>query len=68
MPELEILRQYGGITGYVNGEVGYLGHIDYDVTGGVDHQHEVVPPCEVVSPCRPMQEGSILEHLYKMYI
>ena len=32
----------------------YLGHIDDDVAGGVDYEHEVVPAGEVVCPGWPV--------------
>ena len=43
----------------------YLGHIDDDVAGGVDDQHEVVPPSQVVSPGGPAENFPILQHLNK---
>ena len=41
----------------------HLGHIDDDVAGGVDDEHEVVPAGEVVSPGRPVEESTVLNHL-----
>ena len=41
----------------------YLDNIDEDVAGAVDDKHEMVPPSEIVGPCRPMFNGSVLHHL-----
>ena len=41
----------------------YLCHINDNVAGAVDGQHEVVPPGELVSPGGPVVDGPILEHL-----
>ena len=35
-------------------ELEVLGYIDDDIAGGVDDQHEVVPPGEVICPARPV--------------
>ena len=51
------------IAGGVSGEDAHLGHIDDDVAGGVDDQHEVVPPSKVVSPGGPVKNFPILKHL-----
>ena len=41
----------------------YFGHVDDDVTGGVDHQHQMVPAREAVRPPVPVLDGPIGQHL-----
>ena len=64
-PELEILGRKKMMTTIdgVDSDDAHLGHVDDDVTGRVDHQHEVVQHGEVISPARPVIDLCILEHL-----
>ena len=61
MPELEILRY--GDSHERRRNVCDLCNIDDDVARGVDPQHEMVEPGEVLSPGWPVQNCTILEHL-----
>jgi hypothetical protein len=45
------------------GKLWDLCHIDDDIAGGVDPQHEMVEPGEVLSPSWPVQNCTILKHL-----
>ena len=54
----------------LDGEIGvsdeggdYLGHVDDDVTGGVDDEHQVVPASQAVRPAAPVLDGPIGQHL-----
>ena len=44
-------------------EDAHLGHVDDDVAGRVNDQHEVVPPGEVVGPGGPVLDSPVLKHL-----
>ena len=48
-------------------EFAHLGHIDDDVAGGVDDEHEVVPAGEVISPGRPVEKFTVLNHLARNF-
>ena len=41
----------------------YFGHVDDDVTGRVDDEHQVVPPGETVRPAAPVLDGPVGQHL-----
>ena len=42
----------------------YLSSINDYIDGAVNHQHEMVPPSEVVCPDRPEPDCTIMHHLY----
>ena len=44
-------------------EDAHLGHVDDDVAGRVNDQHEVVQPGEVVGPGGPVLDSPVLKHL-----
>ena len=41
----------------------YFSHVDDDVTGGVDDEHQVVPPGETIRPAAPVLDGPVVQHL-----
>ena len=41
----------------------YFSHVDDDVTGGVDDEHQVVPPGETVRQAAPVLDGPVGQHL-----
>ena len=44
----------------------YLDDINKNVDGGVDCEHEVVPPGENLSPCWPICQVPIVDHLISL--